>query len=154
MEDKCLQDAYAKHNECFGCGPSNKKGLQIKSYVVGDVVKAAWHASEHHQAFPGMVSGGIIGTLLDCHSNWAAAYFLMQKSALNKPPCTVTAEYKISLKHPTPSNHTLHLVAWVDKITGNKAFIKAELVANDKCTAVCEGLFVAVRPGHPAYHRW
>ncbi len=32
----------------------------------------------HHQAFPGMLNGGIIGALLDCHSNWTAAYHLMK----------------------------------------------------------------------------
>ena len=35
-----LQDRYAPQNRCFGCGPSNDKGLRIKSYVEGDEVIA------------------------------------------------------------------------------------------------------------------
>ena len=37
-----------------------------------------------------MVNGGIIGTLLDCHGNWAAAIALMDAQGLDEPPCTVT----------------------------------------------------------------
>jgi hypothetical protein len=28
------------------------------------------------------------------------------------------------------------------------------LIANDKVCATCKGLFVVVKEGHPAYHRW
>src|SRR5512133_3075936 len=54
-----LQDRYAPHNRCFGCGPSNPKGLRIKSFVEGEEVVCAWHPEEHHEAFPGMLNGGI-----------------------------------------------------------------------------------------------
>jgi len=84
---------------------ATRKGLRIKSVVRGDEVVASWRAEKHHEAFAGALSGGIAGTLLDCHANWTAAYHLMRRSAASLPPCTVTAEY-------------------------------------------------AVKPGHPAYHRW
>ena len=64
-----LQDTYAPHNACFGCGAANEQGLRIKSHVEGDEVVARWRPEPHHQAFPGVLNGGIIGTLLDCHSN-------------------------------------------------------------------------------------
>jgi len=31
---------------------------------------------------------------------------------------------------------------------------QAELTANGKVCATCRGTFVAVKEGHPAYHRW
>ena len=68
-----LQDRYAPHNTCFGCGPENEKGLRIKSFMQGDKLVAEWRPEDHHEAFPGMLNGGIIGALLDCHSNWMAA---------------------------------------------------------------------------------
>ena len=85
-----LQDRYAPHNACFGCGPANAQGLRLKSFAEGDRVVATFVPQEHHQAFPGVVNGGIIGALLDCHSNWTAAYTLMQQGGLESPPCTVT----------------------------------------------------------------
>ncbi len=149
-----LQDTYAPHNACFGCGPANDKGLRIKSYVQNDVVVADWKAQPHHEAFPGMLNGGIIGALLDCHSNWTAAYFLMQQHQSDTPPCTVTAFFNVSLKRPTPSAEPVHLIAKLKEIKEDRALIYAELFSGNKLCATCEGLFVAVKEGHPAYHRW
>ncbi|MCV5824729.1 hypothetical protein OFN33_30195, partial [Escherichia coli] len=80
---------------CFGCGPANEKGLHIRSFPEGDEVVATWRAEPHHMAFPGVLNGGIIGALLDCHSNWTAAYHLMKRNGLDKPPCTVTADFHV-----------------------------------------------------------
>jgi acyl-coenzyme A thioesterase PaaI-like protein len=115
---------------------------------------AEWQPSKEYEAFEGMLSGGIIGTLLDCHCNWSAAWHLMQKSGADKPPCTVTAEYSIKLLRPTPSDRPVKLVARVVESTGDKAIVEGELIAHDKVCATCRGTFVAVKPGHPAYHRW
>lgn len=111
-------------------------------------------AEEHHQAFPGMLSGGIIGTLLDCHSNWTAAHFLMKKNGKTEPDCTVTANYSVKLLRPTPFDALLKLTAKVVESTEDRATVEAELIANGKVCATCRGLFVAVKEGHPAYHRW
>jgi acyl-coenzyme A thioesterase PaaI-like protein len=154
--ENCLQKEYAPHNACFGCGPSNSEGLQLKSFVSisGDAVIASWLPKPYHEAFPGILNGGIIGTLLDCHSNWTAAYFLMREMGESKPPCTVTAFFNVTLKRPTPSRQEVALQAKVKEIKSDRALIEAKLFANDELCATCEGLFVAVKPGHPAYHRW
>lgn len=154
MSDQALQDRFAPKNACFGCGPANEKGLRIKSFVQGDVVVAEWRAEPHHEAFPGMLNGGITGALLDCHSNWTAAWHLMQKSGAATPPCTVTADFHVKLKRPTPTNVPIFLRAKVVESTDDRAVIDAELEAGGKITATCRGTFVAVKEGHPAYHRW
>ncbi|HSA92194.1 MAG TPA: PaaI family thioesterase, partial [Terriglobales bacterium] len=102
--EKSLQETYSPRGICFGCGPANEKGLRIRSFVgekTGEVV-AEWTPEPHHQAFPGMLNGGIIGSLLDCHSNWTAAWYLMRQAGASSPPCTVTADYAIRLLRPTP----------------------------------------------------
>jgi len=65
-----LQARYAPANRCFGCGPANEKGLRIKSFAAesGAEVVAEWRPELHHEAFDGVLNGGIIGVLLDCHS--------------------------------------------------------------------------------------
>jgi acyl-coenzyme A thioesterase PaaI-like protein len=152
--NESLQDRYAPNNECFGCGPANSKGLRIKSRVDGDRVVADWTPEPHHAAFPGVLNGGIIGALLDCHSNWTAAWHLMNAQKLEQPPSTVTSEFHVKLKRPTPSRGSLHLSARAVELTGDRAVIEAELSAEGQVTATCRGVFVAVHPGHPAYHRW
>ncbi len=152
--NKSLQETYAPSSICFGCGPANPKGLKIRSLASGDEVVCAFQPESHHQAFPGMLNGGIIGSLLDCHSNWTAAYHLMKKQGLESPPCTVTADYSIKLLKPTPVDKPVHLKARVVESTDDRAVIEAELMSGEKVTAKCRGTFVAVKPGHPAYHRW
>ena len=154
MDEKSLQEKYSPNSTCFGCGPANEKGLHIKSFAEGDQVVAEWKPEPHHEAFPGALNGGIIGILLDCHSNWTAAWHLMKRSGAAHPPCTVTAEYNIKLLHPTPTDGPVKLVARVAELKNDRAVIEAELISKGEICATCRGTFVAVKPGHPAYHRW
>jgi len=156
MSDQSLQERYAPHNACFGCGPSNSLGLRLRSFPApgGEEVVCDWTAESHHEAFPGVLSGGIIGALLDCHSNWTAAWHLMNRAGVDHPPCTVTADFHVVLKRPTPTDGPVHLAARVAESTDDRAVIESTLTAGDKVCATCRGTFVAVQPGHPAYHRW
>jgi acyl-coenzyme A thioesterase PaaI-like protein len=154
MTEKSLQEQFAPNNACFGCGPSNERGLRIRSFARGPEVSALWQPETYHEAFPGMLSGGIIGTLLDCHSNWTASWHLMNRTGAQTPPCTVTADYSIKLLRPTPTDAPVTLTARVLESTDDRAIVEAELTAGGKVCATCRGTFVAVKPGHPAYHRW
>jgi acyl-coenzyme A thioesterase PaaI-like protein len=149
-----LQDQYAPTTRCFGCGPTNTEGLRIKSFVRGGEVVAEWMPSRRHEAFDGVLNGGIVGTLFDCHCNWAAAHHLMTSAGADKPPCTVTAEYRVVLKRPTPSSGPVTLRAKVVEAGADRAVVEGTLEAGGRVTATCRGVFVAVTEGHPAFHRW
>jgi acyl-coenzyme A thioesterase PaaI-like protein len=153
-----LQDRYAPDNRCFGCGPANEKGLRLKSIPAGEdplgEVLCTWRPEKHHEAFEGMLNGGICGALLDCHSNWTAAWHLMKKNGLETPPCTVTAEFHVKLRKPTPTDGPVTLRARVVESSASKAVVEATLEARGEVTCSCRGVFVAVKEGHPAYHRW
>ena len=155
-ERKSLQELYAPHGICFGCGAANEKGLRIRSFPAetGDETIAEFHAEGHHQAFPGMLNGGIIGALLDCHSNWTAAHHLMRAALASHPPCTVTADYSVKLLRPTPTSGAVTLRARIVSADTDRATVEATLEAGGKVCATCRGTFVAVTEGHPAYHRW
>ncbi len=148
-----VQERYAPKNMCFGCGPANEKGLRIRSMERGDELVCEWKPEPHHLAFDGVLNGGIIGSLLDCHSNWAAAVHLMRAQGLDHPPCTVTADYHVTLRRPTPLG-PLTMTAKVVESTSDRAIVEARIEAGGKVTATCRGTFVAVREGHPAFHRW
>lgn len=149
-----LQDRYAPTTRCFGCGPANPEGLRIKSFVRASEVVCEWTPSPHHEAFDGVVNGGVIGTLFDCHCNWTAAHHLMAASGAETPPCTVTAEYRVVLKRPTLSTGPLTVRARVVESSEDRAVVEGTLEAGGRVTATCRGVFVVVREGHPAFHRW
>src|SRR5690606_38132984 len=127
-------------NACFGCGPANPKGLRIRSMATRDQpdgqVTAEWRAEPHHEAFPGVLNGGIIGALLDCHSNWTAAWHLMNRSRADHPPCTVTADYAVQLKRPTPTDGPVFLSAKIVESKDDRATVEATLTAGGKVCAV------------------
>lgn len=148
-----LQDQYAPKSICFGCGPSNEQGLRIKSRVEGEDVVCDFTPQPFHHAFPNVLNGGIIGTLLDCHCNWAGGYALMKAQGLDHVPSCVTAEYTIKMMKPTPMG-PVRLRAKAVEVKGSKAVVEGELIANGEVTASCRGVFIAVKRGHPAYHRW
>lgn len=151
---KSLQETYAPNNRCFGCGPANEQGLRIRSFEQGDELVCEWTPQPHHLAFDGIVNGGILGSILDCHSNWTAAHHLMKTRGAAELPATVTADFHVFLKRPTPIDATLHLRAHVVESTDDRAVVEATVEANGKVTATCKGTFVAVQEGHPAYFRW
>ncbi|MBI87998.1 MAG: thioesterase [Euryarchaeota archaeon] len=149
-----VQELHAPSSICFGCGPANEEGLRIRSFRTELGLEMEFKPSKEHQAFPGMVNGGIIGTLLDCHGNWTAAIALMDKSGASEPPCTVTASYSIKLRRPTPYGSTLRVTGEIASIEDDRANVRMALIAEDKICATGDGLFVAVKEGHPAFHRW
>ncbi len=152
-----LQERYAPDSQCFGCGPANEKGLHIRSVAPadgeGDVV-ARWRPEPHHLAFEGVLSGGICGTILDCHGNWTAAYHIMRTRGSETPPTTVTAKFEIELTRPTPLDRDLVIRAHPAEVTEKRAVIEGTITAGEDVTARLRGTFVAVKAGHPAFAAW
>lgn len=156
MAAASLQDRYAPRSVCFGCGPANPRGLHVRSFEAEDgaTLVAEWRAERHHEAFPGVLNGGIVGALLDCHANWAAALHLMRAGGLDHVPPTVTADYQVRLHRPARTDGPIALRSWVTFADRARAVAEAELAAGGRVCATFRGTFVAVREGHPAYHRW
>lgn len=149
-----LQERYAPASVCFGCGPANPGGLHVRSFEDGEELVAEWQPSTAYEAFPGALNGGICAVLLDCHANWAAAMGLMRAAGADRPPATVTAGYEVKLVRPTPTTGPLQLRSRVISLEARRAVAESEIVVGGEVTATFRGTFVAVGPGHPAYHRW
>jgi acyl-coenzyme A thioesterase PaaI-like protein len=151
---KSLQEIYAPRSVCFGCGPANERGLQLKIHSEGDQLVALWKAQPHHLAFPGVLNGGIVSTLLDCLCNWTAAYSLLQRDGLDRLPSTVTAELTVRMLKPTPLHAALRIEGRLKRLGQRSAVTTGVIWVDGDQTANCEATFVAVQAGHPAYHRW
>jgi acyl-coenzyme A thioesterase PaaI-like protein len=154
---RSLQETYAPTGRCFGCGPANDRGLRIRSFALAELADAHvvcdFVPERHHEAFEDVLNGGIIGTVLDCHMNWTTIHHLICAQGLDHAPPCVTAEFKVVLKRPTPIG-PVHVDAYLVSATSDRATIEATMTAGGKITAIGTGTFIAVKPGHPAYHRW
>ena len=152
-----LQERFAPASRCFGCGPANPLGLHLASRPADDdpaILVARFEPRPEHEAFDGVVNGGILGTLLDCHANWTATMHLMRARGADRPPTTVTLDYAIRMRRPTPSDRPIDLRAWVVDATDDRATVEAEISSDGIATATGRGTFVAVKPDHPAFDRW
>src|SRR4051812_13285333 len=152
VELQSLQLRYAREGRCFGCGPKNADGLRIRSYDAGDgTVVTTWQPRPEHEAFEGFVNGGILGTLIDCHSNWTGIAALMQRSGESVAPSTVTAEYTVRFRRPTPSDQPLRLVGRALEVGDDRVTVETTVEVDGVTTASGRATFVKVPPGHPAY---
>jgi acyl-CoA thioesterase FadM len=78
----------------------------------------------------------------------------MRARSADHPPTTVTLEYAIRMRRPTPSDRPVDLRAWVVDLAEDRATVEAEIASDGIVTATGNGTFVAVKPDHPAYDRW
>ena len=155
MDMPSLQERFAPHGRCFGCGPANDLGLRIESREAGDgTVVADWHARPEHEAFDGYVNGGILGTLIDCHSNWTAIAALMASGWATEAPSTVTADLSVRFRRPTPSTRMLRLIGRAVEVAPDRVTVETSVEVDGEVTARGRATFVPVKPDHPAFGRW
>lgn len=152
MTQKAFQDYYPDTlSYCYGCGRLNEHGLHIKSYWDGNETVCVFTPKPYHIAIPGYVYGGLIASLIDCHSTGtasAAAYRAQGREMGTEPPLRfVTASLKVDYLHPTPLGVPLEVRARVKEIKGRKVIVTSTLSANGEVCA--RGEVVAVQmPEH------
>jgi acyl-coenzyme A thioesterase PaaI-like protein len=149
-ETLSLQEIVAPESTCFGCGVRHPRGLHIKSYwdEEGQCVVARYRPAADYAGWPGLVYGGFLAMLIDCHSNWTvmANHYRHENRPLQSQPkidC-VTAELNISYKKPTPMGVELDLRAWVEGEVGRKTTVICEIRANDVLTVRARSVFARV----------
>jgi acyl-coenzyme A thioesterase PaaI-like protein len=113
-----------------------------------------WQPRPEHEAFDGFVNGGILGTLVDCHSNWTGIAALLRRSGGTETPSTVTSELTIRYRRPTPSDRPIRLVGRAVEVDDRRVVVETTVESAGEVTATGRATFVAVGPGHPAYGRW
>lgn len=144
-----FQDYYEEAaGVCYGCGRLNEHGLQIKSYWDGDEAVCQFEPQPYHTSFPGYVYGGLIASLIDCHSTGtaAAAAYRMQDRPLGSEPALrfVTGSLHVDYLKPTPIDQTLVVKARVKSVEGRVVTVLTELHAGETITARGEVVCVQV----------
>jgi acyl-coenzyme A thioesterase PaaI-like protein len=139
---------------CFGCGPDNPKGLQLKSFGEGEEAVALFEPQPYHcGGSPDIIYGGLIASLIDCHAcNLAIAHLYRgENRPIGSEPrinC-LTAQLNISLERPTPIDETLHLRARIKSVDRRKIWVACEVTAGGEVTAQGEVLAIRLRNGAP-----
>ena len=132
MTEKAFQDWYPDEvATCYGCGRLNDHGLQIKSYWDGDEAVCTFQPKPYHTAVPGYVYGGLIASLIDCHSTGtaAAAMYRAEGRSMDTGPYPrfVTGSLHVDFLKPTPIEGPLQLRARVQEIRGRKVHVTTDL---------------------------
>lgn len=156
IHTKALQDLVTPDGICFGCGPKNPHGLQIKSYWAEDNVHVitSYTPDERYTGWPELVYGGLISCLVDCHSNWAvmANHYRAEGRAAGTLPrldC-VTGTLGVKYLKPTPMGVELSLKARVEGKLSRATRVVCEVYAAGVLTALGDSIFVRVDIGHLA----
>jgi acyl-coenzyme A thioesterase PaaI-like protein len=149
---KAFQDYYPDElSHCYGCGRLNEHGLQIKSTWEGEESVCIFQPRPYHTAIPGFVYGGLIASLIDCHSTGtaaAAAYRAAGRSMDSLPAFRyLTASLHVDYLRPTPIDANLEIRANIKEIKGRKVVVVSTLSARGEVCA--RGEVVAVQmPEH------
>lgn len=149
MTTPAIQDLIPDNN-CFGCGPNNPGGLRLKSFWDGSGNSVARFVPQPHHCAgpPHFVNGGILATIVDCHSicTAAAAAYLETGRAIGQAPHQhfATASLALDYRRPTPIVAELLLEAEPKRIADGRYVISCVVIANQKITIEARVEAVAV----------
>ncbi|MEW1951953.1 PaaI family thioesterase [Terrabacter sp. NPDC080008] len=146
-----IQERLYPELPCFGCGQGNPKGLQLRSYPLaqGEGVVASFTPWPEHDNGLGYLNGGIIGTVLDCHS---AAAVMLEAERQGWPPLPgadlsyVTAGLDVRYLRPAPLHETVELHAVVTEADEPQMTVAVELRFDGKVRAEATAIWKRWRP--------
>lgn len=145
-------DAFQNHypdnvSHCYGCGRNNKDGHQIKTVWEGDETVTRFKPEAFHTSMPGFAYGGLIASLIDCHSTGTAAAAMYRSEGRDMdslPPFRfVTGSLHVDFLKPTPIDAELVIRGRVKEIKGRKVVVETTVSAGDVITA--RGELVAIQ---------
>lgn len=144
MKQTAIQDQYDEgYSHCYCCGSLNEEGLHLKSFCEGEEVVAIFKPEPYHIALPGFVYGGLIASLIDCHSIATAAAAEVKQRGGCELSRYVTGSLKVDYLHPTPLGVPLEVRGCAEEIGERKVVVTTTLSANGEVCA--KGHVVAVK---------
>jgi len=150
MSEDTIQDQWPEAaTYCWGCGKNNAHGLQLKSYWDGDETVATFKPKDHHLAFPGILNGGIIATIIDCHATGTANATAHREADSDEHFLYVTGSLFVKYLRPTPLSKPVVLKARVKSKDSKRITVACDLFSGEqKCAS---GELVAVRVEQNAF---
>ena len=108
-----IQASYDEHSQCFVCGNAHESGLGLKSFRVEEsdprwadaspsALRSVVTVGDAYQGLPGIVSTGVMYSLMICHGSWQAAIALMDRAVLPRPPLVMPKSYSMQIHDRLP----------------------------------------------------
>lgn len=137
---KAFQEYYPENvSHCYGCGQHNSHGHQIKTYWEGDETVTRFKPESYHTSVPGYAYGGLIASLIDCHSTGTAAAAMYRSEAREMdtlPPFRfVTGSLTVKFLKPTPLTDLIEIRGRVTEIKGRKVVVETTVLVGGVVTA-------------------
>lgn len=148
-QDRSIQERLYPTMTCFGCGPANPKGLQLRSFPADGFVSAVFRPWLEHDNGLGYLNGGIIATVLDCHSAAAVIHEadLRGWTAENGVALPyVTAGLDVRYLRPAPLAEPSELRAVITFADPDVMTVDVELVWEGKPRSAASALWKRWRP--------
>lgn len=144
-----VQERLYPDATCFGCGLANPKGLHLRSYAQDDVVVATFMPWPEHDNGLGYLNGGIIATVLDCHTGAAALHEADRngwEAFAGAAIAFVTAGIDLRYLRPAPLDEPVELRAVITASDESVITVDAQLIWEGKARAEATALWKRWRP--------
>ena len=150
MSGRSLQESLFPELTCFGCGPANERGLRLRSFRSPESGYVAQFLPwpEHDNGI-GFLNGGIIGTLLDCHSAAAVVDTAAEhgwRSLGDALLPYLTAGLDVRYRRPAPLLEPVTLRAEVSAASETEITVHVWLEHDGKVRAEADALWKRWRP--------
>ena len=149
MDDLCIQELLYPDLTCFGCGHANPDGFHLRSYRDGEVTVAEFTSRPEHDNGFGFLNGGIISTVLDCHTAAVVMWEASQRGWDADPGAPVpfiTAGIELKFLRPTPLAAPVQLSARAERVSEQAIIVRAELAAGGKPRAEMTATWLRFHP--------
>ena len=131
-----LQDSYYANGTCFGCGPRNAEGLQLKSFVVDHQTKATWQGGARYDNGFGCHSAAcMMKETIDRYGDFSIEdneHFGI------KHPVYLTHQITVTFHRPAPLEEPALLVAECLRFNEVEGLYRSELHSRGKLAAHAE----------------
>lgn len=146
-----IQDSYVDdYAWCYGCGRLNPGGYHFQTRWDGSETLTLFTPRAEHTAIPGFVYGGLIASLIDCHSTGSAGLALYRRDGHEPgdaaaPPRCLTASLHVDYHRPTPLGPTLTVRGIIAEMGQRKVVVKSTLLVNGVVCVSAEVVAVAAK---------
>lgn len=144
-----IQESLYPGVTCFGCGHANPEGFHLRSYRDGERTVAEFTSGPEHDNGFGFLNGGIIATVLDCHTAAVVLWEAAQREWEPDPGAPIpfiTAGFEVRFLRPSPLAAPVQLTAEPVSISEQEIVVRAELSADDKVRATMTATWLRFHP--------
>lgn len=114
---------------CFGCGPLNDEGLQLRFLPEDDVSVTEFVVPPRYQSWKGVVHGGMVALILDEAVGWAAWH---------RGHPGVTGKLEVRYRQPLRIGETIRVTGRVEKIRRTLVYASATIQRSSDQSVIAE----------------